>query len=216
MKQPIYSEILDVNSRLEELGLSIEVLHEAIKIGETHRNACTKNDPLSFPGYTAWARTVRSLRELLAPQGWVRSNEQKLSLVLNPSGTIAIAVTAGNTDTGNAAITSKTKYPKGPATVAVIKQNIGQLTFGFYEEAAKTLPLRISDCLTWVLLISRSFSEIRCELSLPRQMGEDSRVVNWDERIILPSVPINTESGPIVYEEEGADDIVVEISRRNK
>ena len=214
--QPVYSEISDINSRLEELGLSVGMLHEAIKIGEAHRNGCTKNDPLSFPGIVTWARTVRSLRELLAPQGWVRSNEQKIPLVINPTGTIAITVATGNTDTGNAAITSKTKYPKGPATIAVVKQNAGQLTFGFYEETTKTPPPRTSDCLTWVLLISRCFSEIRCELSLPRQMGEDSRVVEWEERIILPSVSTNNEPGPIAYGDEGADDIIVEISRRNK
>jgi hypothetical protein len=215
MKQAIYLEVSDVTTRLEELGLSTQVLHEAIKIGQAHRDACTENDPPSFPGLTAWARTIRSLRELLAPQGWVRSDEHKIPLVLSSSGTVAVAVSTGNADTGNVDMTSKTKYPKGPATVSAVKKNAVQLSFYYAEENIKPLPQRTSNCLTWVLLVSRGSDEIRCELSLPNEIGEDGRVVNWDERIILPPVPIDNENEIIFSEEEGADDIVVEILRRD-
>lgn len=215
MREVVYSEVVDVKARLRKLGLSVSVLHEAIRIGEAHRNACTENDPSSFPGMIAWARTVRSLRELLASRGWLRSNEHRIPLVLNPSGVVAIAVATGNTDTGNTDTPSKTKHPKGPATVAAVKQNAVQLAFDFYEEKGETLPQKTSDCLTWVLLFSHCSGEIRCELSLPNSIGEDSRVSSWNERIILPPVSMDTTPEPLIYEEEDTDDIIVKISRRN-
>jgi hypothetical protein len=41
------------------------------------------------------------------------------------------------------------------------------------------------------------------------------RVENWNERIILPPISIDTKPRPIGYEQEDADDIVVEVSPRN-
>jgi hypothetical protein len=210
----VYSEMPDVDSRLLELGLTVNVLHEAIRIGEVHRRGCTLNDPLSVPGIVAWARTVRGLRELLLPDGWTRFDDHKIPLVRNPTKEIAIAVATGNAGTGNIDVVSKTKYPKGPATIAAVKQNVDQLAFEFYHDMTDTISQKqTSDCLTWVLLFSRCRDEIRCELSLPSKIGEDGRLENWDERIILPSIPIDIEVSPKFHEEEGAD-IVVEVSRR--
>lgn len=216
MKQAVYSETLDIETRLRELGLSADVLREAIKRGEAHRSGCTRNDPLSFPGIAAWARTVRSLRELLIPQGWLRSDENKIPLIIDPLGRLAIAVATGNSDTGSAETSSKTKYPKGPATMAAVAKNAEQLAFDFYEQSIRIQPKRTSDCLTWVLLFRRCSGEIRCELSLPSKIGEDGRVVDWVERIILPPISLDDGSGPKIYEEEAAEDIVVEVSRRGK
>lgn len=214
MKKAIYSETLDVDTRLEELGLSIDVLHAALECGQAFRDECTLNDPPAFPGMIAWARTIRSLRENLIPLGWVRSNEQKIPVVINPSGKVAIAVATGNTDTGNAGNPSKTKYPKGPATIAAVEKNAIQLTFDYYEENARKQPQRKSDCMTWVLLISKCGDELRSELSLPSEIDDDGRVAAWSERILLPPIPIDNAPQPIIFGEEGADDIVVEISRR--
>lgn len=210
-----YYEPLDVDARLEKLGLSSEILHQAIKNGEMYRSDCTENDPLSLPGFIAWGRAVRSLREILAPHGWMRLNEQGMPLVINPSGTIAIGVTAGNINTGNPDMTPRTRNTKGPATEAAVRLN-GQMCFSFYEETGpKTVRSRSGDRLTWLLLTSRHSDKICCELSLPSEIGEDERVENWNERIILPPISIDIKPRPIGYEEEDAGDIVVEVLPRN-
>ena len=83
------------------------------------------------------------------------------------------------------------------------------------EKGKLAIRLMEEFCETWVLLVSRCSDEIRCELSLPNEIGEDGRVVNWDERIILPPVHIDNGATTTFSEEEGADDIVVEILRRD-
>ena len=77
------------------------------------------------------------------------------------------------------------------------------------------MPQQDPSVYTWLLLISRKKDEVCSELSLPRLITAEGRVVEWEERILLPPFLIDGEIGPLTYEEENAgDDIVVEISRR--
>lgn len=217
MDHAIYINLPEVETRLLELGLPcVEEVHAAIRNGELHRDSCTDNDPRGLPGLLAWGKTVRGLRDTLAPKGWTRFEGNNLAVALDPTGTTAIAVATGDKSTGNPRLTPETKYPKGPAIAAAIGQNIVQLiqtAFSFVEESEQmslTPPV-----YTWLLLISRNKNEVCSELSLPRLITEKGHVVGWEERILLPSFPIDDGTGPMTYEEESADDdIVVEISRR--
>lgn len=217
MNKAIYLEVPEVESRLLELGLSVDEVHSAIRNGELHRNGCTRNDPPCLSGILTWGKTVRGLRDTLIPKGWSSSNDSNLSVVLNPAGTLAIAVATGDNSTGNPRLTPETKYPKGPATAAAIEQNIVQLaqtSFPFIEKA-RAMPSQDPSVCTWLLLISRKKNEVCSELSLPRLITEEGHVVEWEERILLPPFPTDYEMGPLNYVEENAgDDIIVEISRR--
>src|SRR5438034_4977724 len=113
---------VEVVAYLEGLGLSVDELREAILIGESARDACTPNDPPSAPGFYAWAKTVRALGEILIPKGWTRNDDEKLSIVLSPNAQKAIAVATGDEGTGILGALPKTKYPKGPATVAIVEK----------------------------------------------------------------------------------------------
>lgn len=214
MNKAVFIKALDVESRLSSLGLSTSQLLTAVEYGEIHRNACTAFDPPCLPGILAWGKTMRGLREALVPRGWVTSDEQNFSIVLNSSGSIAIAVATGSEGTGKFSLIPKTKYPKGPATAAAVGNNWAQITLDFGEEHVKTSPKLTSDCLTWMLLIERNKNEINCELSLPKLLNDDGYVVGWEERILLPSIPLDGNPKFNTSGEEGADDIVVEISRR--
>ncbi|ABL01256.1 hypothetical protein [Pelobacter propionicus] len=217
MNRAIYVNLPDVESRLLEVGLPcVEEIHAAIKNGELHRDSCTANDPRGLPGLLAWGKTVRGLRDTLAPKGWTRFEGNNLAVALDSTGTTAIAVATGDKCTGDPKRTPETKYPKGPAIAAAIEQNIIQLVqtaFSFVEELEQAQ--QKPPVYTWLLLISRNKNEVHSELSLPRLITEKGHVVEWEERILLPPFPIDDESGPLNYEEENAgDDIVVEISRR--
>ena len=52
--------------------------------------------------------------------------------------------------------------------------------------------------LTWFLLLHRAGSEVRCELSLPSQISADGRITRWQERIMLPSIPLDGTEVEIV------------------
>src|SRR5207249_4791227 len=68
--------------------------------------------------------------------------------------------------------------------------------------------------VTWIMLIHRAEGELRCELSLPVSVGDDGRVNQWRERILLRSIPFDPVPGelnPLPEPQLGFD---VEIRRR--
>lgn len=177
-------------TRLADLGLTYEIIRDAILAGELARSSCTANDPPTIPGTLAWGRTTRRFREDTVLLGWRASEADHLSTCVDPTGTIAVAVTMGDQGTGNPQADPRTKHPKGPATAAAIERNNQQLGLFDAHEPGPTEKPEPSRAVTWLLLIARGEMEIRCELSLPGQIGVDGRIEFWTERIMLNAVPI--------------------------
>lgn len=209
MNITVLHDTAEVIDRLAQLGLTVEVLRDAVAMGEAARNACTANDPTIAPGFFAWARTTRGLRDVLAPGGWRRSRDGGLETVVDPEGKLAIAVATGDDATGRIGVAPKTKSPKGPATAAAIEQN--QMSLFADPDPVVSLPVP-AERVTWLLLIARGIDEVRCELSLPEAIGEGGKVEEWSERIILE--PVRRDGEPTVTPADQEPDIVVEVSRR--
>ena len=179
---------MEVSARLANLGLSPEILVNAIVAGQVGRADCTRNDPPSFAGITAYAVTTRSLRDQLLPGGWEKSDAGNYSTVVNPDRSMAIVVATGDDNTGLESKTPKTKFPKGPATAAAVQRN--QLDFlELLGEKSAVVDPEPPPPMTWMLLIGRQRGGVRAELSLPDGVGEDNRVESWIERIILGDLP---------------------------
>jgi hypothetical protein len=209
-------EVDEVRSRLAELGLEETSIAEVVRRGYGVFISCTANDPPLFPGFAAWAQMVRALREYLLPQNWERSNENNYSLVINPEGTMAIAVATGDDATGRVGVTPTTKSSKGPSTVEAVTSNQFQLSLDFPPVSISS-PEQLADDdkrMTWILLVHRAVSEVRCELSLPRSMGNDGHIDSWQERIILGSIPVDTELLEITPSQPSQPDINIDIKRR--
>ena len=186
----------EVEDRLARLGLKAERIGETVQRGYVAFISCTPNDPPLYPGFSAWAMMVRGLREYLLPEGWQRSDENNYSLVINGSGTVAIAVATGDAATGISDELPTTKSSKGPSTVEAVASN--QLTLDLiFPPVALPQPARPAgqdqQRTTWILLVHRAQGEVRCELSLPTSMGLDGRVDGWEERIILRSIPTDPD-----------------------
>ncbi|HNN97056.1 MAG TPA: hypothetical protein PKI03_32530 [Pseudomonadota bacterium] len=173
----------EATGRLSELGVSSSLIREAVLGGELARDGCTPNDPPILRGIVAWARTIRTLRELLGAAGWRRDDKDNFSTVVHPDGQLAIAVAAGDDQTGNPAATSKTRHPKGGVTEAAVENN-QQLSLFALTELAPPKKLRA----TWILLVHRKEGFLHTELSLPSAIGDDGRVDAWSERIILEPI----------------------------
>jgi hypothetical protein len=198
-----------VEDRLRKIGVPLEALHEAIRQGELARASCTKNDAITAPGYLAWERTLRTLREQLAPLGWTVSRRGRLETAASPDGETAITVATGDDGVSQAAKIPKTKSVKGTATAAAIANNVGWL-FPELAPPAVAPPPRA----TWVLLLHRAAECVLSELSLPTEMDEDGRVAGWRERILLPAVPVDQPPEPTKRATD-EDDVVVEVSLRS-
>ena len=94
-KSVVVSEPIEVDARLQVLGLTTSLLSEAIQRGHLARMSCTANDPIGAAGYAGWSHTVRALRDLLVPLGWRRNEDEQLPLTINEANTVAIAVSHG-------------------------------------------------------------------------------------------------------------------------
>jgi hypothetical protein len=213
MQTAVYLDPPVVDEKLAELGLSVEILQEAIKFGQLHWSSCTSHDPLCLPGIMAWGKTIQRLRDLLVPQGWSAVNERNLPLIIDPAKKVAIAVATGDDGTGVASLAVRTKYPKGLATATFIEKNWEQLSLFDHGGKVKIIKRRESDCMTWVLLVSRTDKEVRCELSLPTSLDYSGHVGTPVERIILEPISIDGDSIELPVDDR-VDDIDIQISKR--
>src|SRR5713101_789779 len=195
MKTLILQKPAEVIDRLAELGVSYEILSSAIIAGEIARDGCTANDPVNTRGFVAWSRTVRILRELLIPKGWTRRDERGLPLVVSPDGKIAIVVGLGDEMTSRPDCTPKTKYAKGPATVAVINRNVQLRLFGEVEIEDANDVVVDPNIETYVLLRHRTADVAKAELSVPASSDDDGRISSWSKRIILPDISLAPNTG---------------------
>ena len=202
--------------RLAELGLTVPMVERVVRRAEAEVATCTPLDPSIMPGLTRWGRTTRFLREELIPLGWTYDNPRNLPRTIYPARTHAIVATAGDELTGVAELPPATKYPKGYATQLAVEVN-EQLTLDFGDfdlSAADGSSPASGGILTWFLLFRVCEDGFQVELSLPDQI-EGGRITSWAERIILPLFPLMPQP-PLEgrRDEDGPDDIVVEVSRR--
>ena len=198
---------INVRQELSVLGLLLEDLIGAILFGETHRGLCSDDDPLTFPGTTAWARTLRGLREndRLWNLGWRKSREDNFETLVNPDHTLAICVMTGDRATGkyNPDFPNVKPRPKNPKGIK-LQRAISVNTWLFPELAAdadvRNARLRALDHrATWILLIHRdkgiNTDLVYAELSLPSEF-DGHQVTDWGHRIVFP--PLEVEPTPNV------------------
>jgi hypothetical protein len=203
--------------RLEELGLTVEMVERVVRRADAEASVCTHLDPPIMEGLTRWARTNRYLREELIPAGWTFDNPRNLPRTIHPSGDFAIVATTGDDLTGLAELLPRTKYPKGYATAQAVEVN-GQLTLDFGDFDLGPDAGRAGDAgdlLTWLLLFHADEDGFRAELSLPDAIA-DGRITSWAERIIMPVFPRDDDRlTDLMLAAEGQDEaVVVTVSRR--
>jgi len=209
MQTFVHVEQPDVETRLIELGLTIKILVEAIRAGELARATCTEFDPRIFRGQMAWARRRRSLCEQLVPmRGWVAHEDHNQPLVISPDGRMRIAVFAGDSATGDPTRRPQPQRPKGAVTIGAVRTNQLEL-FG------PPKPEEEFDALTWFFLAHRTRLDILAELSLPATVSLDGRIVDWNERIILPSLSLRRLLEPVTRKQAEQRRIEVKVVRRN-
>ena len=208
----------DADDRLSRLGLESEPLREVVRRSFHAFISCSPNHPPLVRGIWAWGEAIRALREYALPLGYRRSDERNYSLVVDEGRRIALAVATGDEATGIRQLTPSTRSVKGSSTLLRVVANQAQLSLFGELDSAEVAEIDApdgdigDDVVTWILLIHRGSSEVRCELSLPSSMGPDGRINAWHERIILEPVPVDGEPMEIVIPD--APDIDVDVQRR--
>ncbi len=209
-----------VAARLAELGLSPEILRTALQDADAEARQYTAMDPPGAAGLARYFRTVRRLREQLAPAGWTYDNPRNLCRTISPDGRIAIITALGTEATGDPTGRPTTRYEKGIATVDVVNRNFLEQTLFDLDDPELGAEPDPTTLATWVLLYYVTDTEIRAELSLPDSMV-DGHIDTWLERIILPPIPLASTPDPhlvpvpLQSETIDQDDIEVIVTRRS-
>lgn len=216
----VRAEAESVSERLAELDLSVALLHDVGRSWMLAFKNCSLNHPKTFPGFYAWGEAVCALRDRLVPQDWERSDGRNYPLTVHPSGNHCIAITTGDEGTGDPNETPSNRVPKGPRTADVVAVNSGQADL-FPDDPILALASAIEhaekDRTTFIFLIHLDLMgrELRMELSIPVSIVE-GRIDSWQERILLPSLPLDgdrlnfaPEPGP-----DGGGELDIEVTRK--
>jgi hypothetical protein len=208
----VYADVFDVQTRLQQLGLKISDLLDAVRAAYQGRVACTELDPPLYIALSLWGHGVRRLRQRLVPRKWSISNEGGYCTVVSPDAALAIAVASGDANTGRPYASPTTLSAKGARTEEAISAN--QLSLDIRLPDEDEVEVADEQCETWYLLIyvDLDAAEVRAELSLPSGQDEQGRIINWVERIILPSTEVQADSADLPIDD--LPDIDIEIKRR--
>jgi hypothetical protein len=213
----VYEEPVEANNRLAELGLNADLLRDACRHGQLAWASCTSLHPRIYPGVAAWAETIAALREALIPKGWVSSEYGGLSLIVNPSGTIAIAATTGNEGTGHPEYQLTTGYSKGARTAQAVAVNHLQRDLFSRDDYLPNMPQEHQTRTTWFLLFRRDVAkrELLCELACPSNVALNGFIDAWSERIMIEPTPFDDDDVNLKpLGDVPGPDVEIEIKRR--
>jgi hypothetical protein len=213
---PLHAEA-QKRSRLAALGLTEELLLDAIRFAYEERERCTGNDVNAAGGYAAWGKPIRFLRDAMIPKGWSRDGAPRLESVVSPDRSFRITSSAGNYSTGDLEHEPATYGLKGRLALEAIEDN-GQTALNLAGGA----PL-INPMITFYLLshLDTVKERITSELSIPTHMSikptaKKGRIDAFRNRVALEPIDLNTDDpeSEEEIEEDFSEDLDIEIPRR--
>lgn len=171
-------------AKLRKLDIQEPELVMAVRAAEIARRSCSWLEPSISPPFKAWAAAFGALAESMVVRGWEKTETKGLPRILNPKSRIAIAVVAGDEGTGLAKGQPKSKWPRGPQSVFLVRTNEVQYSL-FENRPFRPLPAEEEQITWWLLIYSDGGDAVRAELSLPVGLGDDRRLSDWKDRIII-------------------------------
>lgn len=202
-------------ARLADLGLTNDDILETVLAAQNERLAYSgPRWPSNTAGFMAYSAGVFTLASRLEPQGWVKTETKGLARVLNPDTRVAVAVAAGDVETGRLWGKPTSRNERGSVAALLVRSNQIQLNLPFEEEGLRPLP-PVEEQITWWLLIysDKDGSTVRAELSLPVGIT-DNRLASWQQRIIIDVSSCSTKSAIDLEDELPPIDFEVRISER--
>lgn len=195
----IRKEAIDVEARLLAMDLDTTVLGQ---VGEAALRARENSSPLSpptFPGTAGWAASVVMLRQLCLPRGFRAADPGNFSMTINDDKRFYIVASTGDEHAGHQSHKlPSTKTPKGMKTSEAVRR---QLAFWPAPDEHEKALFGLEGYTGFWLLMNFGLRSVHLELSSPAQI-EGGKIVDWHERIILPSISFGPE-GDFIAPKDG-------------
>lgn len=175
---PVLVEALAVQTRLEEIGVSVADLIAIARSAVGARRSATLDHPATAAGLLSWIEGTGTMRNALGHKGWQRSRENGIESVYNPESGVRIAFQ--NADrAGDEHHDPLATSDKGPASAHYVASNQGEL----FPEIAKAEERR-ANAACYYLFVQAIGDDVRVELSFPCAI-EDRQFLGFHERIII-------------------------------
>jgi hypothetical protein len=176
----------DHERRLNELGLSTDLIHTALGPGLSRAANRSSQALRSTPGTDIYHDAMEHFHQLLSVDGWSLVYVDQQPRLLHPNGLMAFTVAAGrNVESGNIRRKPRTGK-KGKATRESLAKPRPQdpMLFGGDEvQKAAALNASARSAPLWMLVHERTPRGLRLELSRPNGMTPGGIVNDWEERI---------------------------------
>ncbi len=174
----------EVIPELDLMELDRDKLIDVVRVANSERALCTKNDVSGFDLITMQAKTARGLRELFCGARWERDETDKQAGIRNPFLKLRVIACNFNHNTAHLINDPTNLVPKGSATNKKARCNATPWIPGLPD-----IPTQAgTEIQTWVL---GTYTEderdvLKAELSLPITF-ESNQYRRFEKRIILLS-----------------------------
>lgn len=207
----------EVPRSIVELGMTVELLVDAVRRGQTYADFGTASYSPTYAGTIAYHETVAGLRESLGVLGWSLLDDENIARSVSPDGSVVITAVSGNERTGlREGEHAQTKRPRGKAGLRIVRRNAQLVLVDLLPPDDKELndePVNLGPM--WYLLYYRDKDKVRSELSLADGVTEKGNLLHWRERLPLPEIDLNEPSPESGQHPVGNEpDVDVPVERR--
>jgi hypothetical protein len=196
----IYSDVYAVKERLLGLHLTVDLVAEAVKRGDTERASAPVFGYEGHPEYNAGSRALSTICELggQTDGAWKRDNYLKIPVAISSDHRVAIHATAGSEGTGQVDGDPRNKSLKGPySTVASKAQQ-------------SLIPDEPAPLFFWLFTRRDPFG-LWAELFAP-VMDDSGYAIGYTERVLLPN--LDSDGGARRQLPEAAPTPIVNVPRK--
>ncbi|QOJ23826.1 MAG: hypothetical protein HRU78_09350 [Gammaproteobacteria bacterium] len=173
----ILADSLDVNLRLETLGITKQELVTIAISAATARNDAVSIDPINAPGQLSYIFGTRAIRLALLPKGWVLDRTDNIEATFNKE--LNIKIIFQNVESACSKQPPKAISSKGDATKRLVANN----SLYLWPEMEHEFNAQ-ENTSVWFLCVSTKNDEIRAELSRPHSI-EGNQFGEFIERIFI-------------------------------